>query len=110
MFDSADRLVARSVADCFLELRVEDADGEVVSSFHLFDRIDEFLFQSVRYIEQDTHRLIDVCKTSFDYRSYRKDKEGVHLLFYFDLTLPLLLILLVNELLLKSLSFMRLLF
>lgn len=75
MFNGADRLVARSIADSFLELRVEDADGEIVSSFHLFDRIDEFLFQ----------------------------------LFYFDLTLTFLLILLVDELLFESLSFVRLL-
>lgn len=71
MFNGADRLVARSIADSFLELRVEDADGEIVSSFHLFDRIDEFLFQSVTYIEEDTHRLINVW--CFAYRSYRQD-------------------------------------
>ena len=47
MFDGADGLVTRSVADRLLELRVEDAHGQVVASLHLLNGVFELFLQPI---------------------------------------------------------------
>ena len=45
LLNGAHCLVARPIADCFLELRVELANGQAVAYLHLFYRVVKLLFK-----------------------------------------------------------------
>ena len=45
LLDGAHCLVARPIADCLLELRVELANGQAVAYLHLFYRVVKLLFE-----------------------------------------------------------------
>ena len=52
LLDCADSLVPRSIADCLLELRVELADRQGVSTLHLLYRIVELLLEPIHHFSR----------------------------------------------------------
>ena len=54
LLDCADSLVPRSIADCLLELRVELADRQGVSTLHLLYRIVELLLEPIQHFPRRT--------------------------------------------------------
>ena len=83
-------MVAWSIRNRLLELRVELADGQTVATLHFLYRVVEFLFQSIgkKYL--------------------LKMAEDFDLLLGLDGALAFLLVFLVDELLLKSFTLMHL--